>query len=121
MPRFLYTMAGLDLILWILWFRILVKIRPESPVNIIIFLSVLFAALTLLLSLPIYKRLHKKSPQFTNLRVIYRRSLKWAMFYGGAITILMALRAFKVINPVTLGLFAVLIITIFYHMKKKLI
>ncbi|KKU50540.1 MAG: protein of unknown function with transmembrane region [candidate division WWE3 bacterium GW2011_GWC1_47_10] len=119
MPGFIYTAIIATVALLALWISALINTAPNSPRNILAFLATLFAALTSLLSLPIYAWKYKRASELVNLRLLYRRSLKWAAFTSLCITGLMALKAFNVLTAINAGLFAILYLAVFLQLKRS--
>lgn len=119
MPKFLYTVIFLNIISWGTWAYRLINTKPDSTFNILIFLATFFTSLSLTLSLPIYLYFHKKAPNFTNVRFLYRKSLKWSLFFSSGILLLLTLKAFGVMNTLNAGLLIIIYITVFMHFKKK--
>ena len=119
MPKFLYTVIFANLALWFLWARHLLQTKPETPLNIITFLLLLFGAISLTLSILFYFYFHIRAKDFTNLRFLYRKGLKWGIYLSSCFVGFLAMRAFKIASLVNLGLFIVLYIVIYFQMKKR--
>ncbi|EKE00235.1 MAG: hypothetical protein ACD_22C00072G0018 [uncultured bacterium] len=119
MPAFLYTVALVNIALWGLWARSLFISKPDSLVNILVFLLLFFFALALTIAFPVYFYYFKKAPTLTKLRLIYRKSLKWGLFLSAGVTLLMALRAFQLFNIVTVVLFVILYVALFTQLKGR--
>jgi len=83
------------------------------------FLGVLFLCLGLTLSFPFYFIYTKTLPNFTNLKLLYRKGLKWGMFISFGITGLLFLKALNLINLLNAGLFGLLWVGIFFQIKGK--
>lgn len=108
MPKFLYTIFLLAFTLWVSWFRILLYTTPNSALNIFTFLFLFFASITITTSIIFYFFSYKKAPDFTNLRLMYRKTLKWSSLTGFIITGLMGFRAFELFTPINVALFLLL-------------
>jgi len=119
MPKFMYTIIILTLMFWGIWINRLNNSKPDSTLNILIFLGLLFFSLILSFSIPIYFYLYKKASTFTSLRLIYRRSLKWSLFFSSGIVLLLTLKAFSAMSFVNAGLLIVLYAAVLMHFKKK--
>jgi len=118
MPKFLYTIIVLALILWIWCIRVLSTVPPDSLTNILQFLISFFMALALTLSIPAYFFFYKKAPTFTNLKQLYRRSLKWSVFLAFGFTAVVGLKAFGSLTPLNLLLFVILYYAMFAQLKR---
>jgi hypothetical protein len=119
MPGFLYTTLVVDILCWIFVIRYMITIKPQNTGTIVPFLVLLFVALSLTFTFPIYFYFHTKAPLFTNLRAIFRRSLKWGVYFSLGIVFLLGLKAFKLFNIFNLVLFAVLYLGVFVQIKGK--
>lgn len=125
MPSFLYTIF---ILVGGLWFWFYYYLTNNSPVdfdnkllikNVIFMLVLLFLALSVTFSVPVYFYLHKKAPTFTNLRFLYRKSLKWGGFFGFGIAFLLGLRVFELDNIINVALFLFLYFLIFSQLRSK--
>ncbi|MFC1756218.1 hypothetical protein ACFLZK_02385 [Patescibacteria group bacterium] len=123
MPKFLYTILFLMVTFWTLlvrhWF--LVDPLPDGARDInaiLIFLLLLFLALITTLSLPIYYFFHKQAPTFSNLRFLYRKSLKWSTFFSFGFVLYLGLRAFNLDTTINIFLFLVMYVLMFLQMRS---
>lgn len=96
MPKFLYTVIFLNLILWISVILFIFKIPPNSNLLIIIFLILLFITLVHTFSLPIY--FLKRKTKFLTKREIYRVNIKYSVLVSLIIITYLFLKAFKLFN-----------------------
>lgn len=119
MPKFLYTILFMSALLWGVVFMLVLKLPPISFLNIFIFLTTLFVALSFTLSFCFYIFFAKKLPVQTNPRIIYKKSLKWGLFISFGITGFLMLRAFTLVNIFTGGLFLLLYISMYFQFKAK--
>jgi hypothetical protein len=119
MPKFIYTVILLTLVSWGIWIHRLIKTSPDSTCSILIFLFFLFCSLALTFSIPIYMLFYRKAPTLTNLRPLYRRALKWSVFFSSGIILLLTLKAFDVLSIFNAGLLLALYTAVFMHFKKK--
>lgn len=117
MPKFLYTIILAAVLLWGLCLKILTSVKPDSFFNILLFLVPLFFALALTLSVPFYFYFFKFAPTFTNLKNLYRRSLKWSVFFALGMTIVVSLKVFAVLNVINFILFCILYYAIYSQLK----
>jgi len=124
MPKFLYTIIFLMVTFWTLlvrhWF--LVDPLPDGITDsnaILIFLLLLFLALITTLSVPIYYFFHKKAPTFSNLRFLYRKSLKWSTFFSFGIVLFLGLRAFNLDTIINIFLFLVTYVLMFLQLRSS--
>ena len=92
---------------------------PSSFYNIFVFLSLLFVALSFTFSIPIYFFLYKMAPSFTNLKILYRRALRWGTFFSFGVIGTLGLKAFNLINMLNYGLFLILYISVFFSIKGR--
>lgn len=119
MPKFIKFFLVVNALLWGWWVFLLLGTTPSSYNPIFLFLGVLFFSLGLTLSFPFYLIYRKKLPKFTNLKLLYRRALKWGMFISFGIIGLAFLRALNLINILNAGLFGLLYVGIFVQIKGK--
>ena len=119
MPKFIYTIIFLSIVSWIGLYRYIDTTPPASIDKIIIFLAIMFAAITLTLSLPIYFYYYSKVPTFSNLRFLYRKSFKWALFASFGIVFYLGLKAFDLDNAINVGLFLVLYFLLFSQIRGR--
>ncbi|MBP7927792.1 hypothetical protein KAZ57_01455 [Patescibacteria group bacterium] len=117
MPKFVITILLFAAILWYGVFFSLTKTQPDSFNSIIGFLLRLFLALSLTLSLPVYFYLHKKAPTFSNLRHLYRKSIKWSMYVSFGAVFVLGLRAFNLGSWLNIGLFLVFYFLMYGYLK----
>ena len=119
MPRFLYTIVLAAVGFWILVGNVLLNTRPDSTAKILYFLLLFFAATALTTSIPAYFLFLKKAPNFTNLRFLYRKAIKWGVFVGSLISIFLGLRAFGLGSTLNLALLLILYVMIFLQFRKS--
>lgn len=124
MPKFLYTIIFLMVTFWTLLIRqlFLVDPLPSGKTNIdaiLVFLLLLFLALVTTLSLPIYFIYHKRAPTFSNLRFLYRKSLRWATFLSFGIVFYLGLRVFDLDTVINIFLFLVVYTLIFLQLRSS--
>jgi len=119
MPKFIYTIILLSALFWFLFGRHVYLTEPVSLDAVLIMLLLLFLALMSTLSLPIYFYLHAKAPTFSNLRFLYRKSIKWSTYLAFGAVFYMGLRAFKLDNIVNITLFLIMYVLAFLQMRTK--
>jgi hypothetical protein len=119
MPKFLYTIILLAALFWGLFIRHAYLTEPNSLDNVLIFHMLLLLALMLTLSLPIYIYFHIKAPTFSNLRFLYRKSIKWSTYLSLGVISFMILRAFRLDNIVNISLFLIMYVLAFLQMRTK--
>lgn len=124
MPKFLYTIIILIVIFWTLLVRqmFLVNPLPEGvqDVNaVLMFLLLLFLALNTTFSIPTYFILHKRAPTFSNLRFLYRKSLRWSTFLSFGIVFYLGLVVFKLDTYINTFLFLVTYVLIFLQLRSS--
>lgn len=119
MPKFLYTILILSVLLWWGLIKIFTTKAPDSPQIILVSVGLLFLALTLTFSIPIYFYFYKKVPNFTNLKFVYRKSFRWSGVFSLFITGVLALRAFNLATPINLTLFLILCAMIVLYLRGK--
>jgi len=119
MPKFIVFMLVLTVFLWGCLAYLIFSTLPSTYTNIFMFLGVLFLCLGLTLSFPFYFIYTKQLPNFTNLKMLYRKGLKWGMFISFGITGLLFLKALNLINLLNAGLFGLLWVGIFFQIKGK--
>ncbi len=79
----------------------------------------LFLALMTTLSLPIYFYFHAKAPTFSNLRFLYRKSIKWSTYLAFGVVLYMGLRAFDLDNIVNVSLFLIMYVLMYLQLRSK--
>lgn len=119
MPKFIKFVGVINILLWSLFIFLVLTTLPNSYTNIFLFLSVLFLSLGFTFSFPFYLFYTKKLPNFTNLKLLYRKGLKWGMYLSFGITGFLFLKALNLINLLNAGLFLLLFIGIFFQIKGK--
>jgi hypothetical protein len=119
MPKFFYSVIFAVLLSWGFIAYLVLVVPAGSYTAILLFITVLFVALSLSLSIPIYFYLKKKNPDFLNKNLLYRRSFKYSAFIAFGISGIAFLRAFKIISLLNMGLFMLLYVGIFYQLKSK--
>lgn len=120
MPKFFRFSLIITIILWWFWLYLLFfGISPSTYKEIFIFLGVLFFSLGLTLSFPFYFIYIKKYPKFTDVRMLFKRALKWGFYISFGVVGIAFLDAFKIITLLNTGLFGLLYIGIFFQLKGK--
>lgn len=119
MHKFIYTILIICLALWGLFAYILFNVSPESFQGILVFIIVLMFAMSFTFSVPIYIFYYKRAPTFSNLRYLYRKSLKWGLFLGAGICGYLLLRILKVDTLVNVGLLVLLVVSIGSFLKGR--
>lgn len=117
MPNFIYTIIVLSGLSWFGWYRALQTTAPESIFKIVLFLALLFIALTLSLSIPLFFIFAKNSDPFTELNLVYRNAAKWAGFIALGITGILGLRAFEIADIVGLVIFGIFYLGLFLKLR----
>ena len=117
MPKFLYTVFLATILSCIYVWNILVNTKPESTTQIVMFLITLGLAVGLVLSIIIYFLLLNRSPNFTNLKYLYRKSLKIGLVISSGVTLYLGLRAASldnILNTILLvGIYIVILSNLF--------
>jgi len=119
MPKFFYSVILILLIAWGGLIALILKGSPDTYPSIFLFLFMLFIALGFSLSIPFYIYLKRKTPEFTNINLLYKKGLKYGMFVAFGLTGLAFLRAFRILSLLNIGLFMLLYLGIFYQLKSK--
>lgn len=120
MPKFLYTIIALAIISWVYWVNLLTQSAPDSRVKIVQFLISLGIALSFTLSLAVFVILIKKSPNFTNMKYLYRKSLKISVTIASGIILYLGLRAYSLANILnTLLLLGIYVIVLSNTLRRR--
>ena len=119
MPKFLYTILVFAALTWWGLISLLTKNPPEGTTLILSVLVLIFITLTATLSIPGYFISQSKAPEFTNLRVIYRRSLRVSLVLSSCIVGFLGLRAFALDTALNLTLYLILCVMIVLHFLSK--
>lgn len=85
---------------------------PEMFLNKIIFLTLVLAILTLVISFPTYIIKYKRALKFTDLKSIYRNSIKTSLKISIFLTVVLAMKIFGVLNFLNFGLLVILVLVI---------
>jgi len=117
MPEFLYTIIFFTVFLWSGFGFLLFAQKPESFPSIFIFLILLFGALAFSFSIPYYFRARKKTT--LSAKQIYRRGLRWGVYFSFLVTIALGLKAFDLINIVSGILFVLCAVSFYFRVKKR--
>ena len=118
MPKFIYTILIFDAAIWGVIAKFMLSNKPDSVVNIAVFLLLLLVALSLTFSMPIYFYFYRKSPTFTNLRFIFRKSLKYGFYIGLCVCLILVLKFFGVLTILNAILFLVLYFSVLYTLTR---
>jgi len=119
MPKFSYSITTFLILSWGLLIYMVFKGSPDTYVSIFLFLFMLFITSGLSLSVPLFHLLKRKTPEFGNDNLLYRKGLKYGTFIAFGITGVAFLRAFKILSLLNVGLFMLLYLGIFYQLKSK--
>jgi hypothetical protein len=93
--------------------------RPDSLQNVALLLLFLFFAATLTLSIMLYFFFYRQAQKYTNLRMVYRRGLKWSIYISLGLVFILGMRALDVYNLLNLGLFIILYYAIYLQIRTK--
>ncbi len=119
MPKFLFTVISISVILWVFVVFLINIISPDNLVNVFLLLFVLGIALSHSFSIPLYYYFHKRASAMTSLKMVYRRSVKWSIFLAFGVCATLMFKAFDLINILNYGLFLVLYASLFFWLKSK--
>lgn len=120
MPKFLRLYLIVTIILWGFWLYLLFfGISPSTYKEIFIFLGVLFFSLGFTLSFPFYFIYRKRYPRFTDVRMLFKRALKWGFYISFGFIGMALMGAFHIITPLNVGLFGLLYVGIFFQIKGR--
>lgn len=119
MPKFFYSVILALIASWGFIFYLIFTVPAGSYTVIFLFIGALFIALSFSFSIPLYRYLKRKTPDFLNENLLYRNSLKYSAFIAFGISGIAFLRAFKIISLLNMGLFMLLYLGIFYQLKSK--
>lgn len=120
MPRFFISIIVLITILWGAFIILLLKTAPISLPNILLFLGILFLAVGLTVSMPVFyyfrsqRRLAFAMPNET-----YRIGLRWSLYFSFGFVGFLMLKAFDILNILNGGLFLVLYILLYFYLKQR--
>ena len=119
MPKFIYTILIIDAVVWGIVAKFMFGSKPDSAVNFSVFLILFLVALTLTFSMPIYFYLYRKSPTFTNLRFIFRKSLKYGFYIGLCVCLILVLKFLHILTVLNAVLFLVLYFSVLYNFTRN--
>lgn len=115
----MYTIIVLALVLWGICLHVLFSVAPGSVSGKFTFLIPLFLALTATISIPMYFFFFNKAPTFTNLKLLYRRSLKWALFFSFGLSVIVGLKIFGVFTIINVILFCILYFAVYMQLRSS--
>jgi hypothetical protein len=120
MPKYVKFLMFICFLLWGWWVYLLFfGISPDSYREIFLFLGVLFFALGLTFSFIFYFIYLKKYPNFVDMRVLFRRGLKWGFFVSFGVIGAAFLKALNLINVLNAGLFGLLYLATFIQLRGR--
>ena len=120
MPKFVKFSFVLTILLWGFWlFLLFLGISPSTYQEIFLFLGVLFFCLGFSFSFPFYFVYLKKYPKFTDLRMLFKRALKWGFFISFGVVVFSFLLAFHLVTALNLFLVGVFLIAMFFQLKGR--
>ncbi len=119
MPNFLYTVIALSILTWGALLKYMSIIPPETNLSKILFCLLFFVAMSLTLSVVHYIFGFKKAPKMSDLKKIYRNNIKRSLGVSVVITILVFLKIFDLLSPVTFLVFVVFVIMIYRNYSKR--
>jgi hypothetical protein len=120
MPKFVKFSIFLTVVFWLLWLYLLFfGISPGTYREIFLFLGVLFISLGFTLSFPFYFIYRKRYPKFTDVRVLFKRALKWGYYISFGFIGVALMDAFHIVKVLNIGLFGLLCVGIFFQLKGK--
>ena len=117
MPRFLYSVIFVTLLLWGTIIYMIFNIPPASIILICLFLVLMFFGFSTLVSFPIYFTFVKKTKHNPEYRTLYRKSFRWGLLIGFGLACLLFLKVFNLINLVTIALFLLFYSVLLYQMR----
>ncbi len=119
MPKFLYTTVIVSLLLWLSAYKYIFYSKPSTFLSIFIFLLLIFFAVLATASIPLYFYFHYKAPTFSNLRQVYRKSLRWSAYLSFGLVFLMMLRTFKLDHIANIALFLIFYILLYFQLRLR--
>jgi hypothetical protein len=119
MPKFLYTVLIAAVVSWGLFINQFLNTSTEGVGDVALFLVNLFISLSFTFSIILYFFFYKKAPSFTNLKFVYRKSLKWSLYFYYGILVLIFLKATTLLNIINLILFLVLYYFLFKILRRR--
>lgn len=118
MPRFLITVflataaSFTGLVLFMKY------VEPSGSRNLIIFFVLFWAFLTFLISLPTYALKYKFAPRLSNLKNVYRNSLRFSAFSALVLVGIAILKVLNSLNPINAFLELLLLASLYKLLKK---
>jgi len=101
MPKFVYSIGFLILLLNAGMFKLISNLNPAvvyaKPLFLILFFGIVFLTTSLIVLFVNTKR----QSFYTDTRTIYRKGLKVSFFYGLAISGLVGLKTYSLLTPIT--------------------
>lgn len=119
MPKFLYTVIIAAVIMWAVILKFMDSFEPVGVAAISVFELLLLITLTLTFSIPVFSVLYKRAPMHTNLRPLFRKSLKWAVFFASGIALAVLLKIAGVLTYLNLILLTLLYFVLFRKLMSK--
>ena len=119
MPKFLYTVLIASAVLWGALFKFMDSFEPTEAATISIFEILLTVTLTVTFSVPVFILLYKRAPIHTNLKPLYRKSLKWAGFFASGVVLAVLLKILNVLTYLNFILLVLLYFVVFRKLMSK--
>lgn len=119
MPKFIYTIAISTVVSWYGIYIFIKNNEPDGVITIAVFLLLLFSSLLLFLSIPFYYFFHSRAPSFSNLRYLYRKSVKWASFLSFSTVFMLGLKMFGLASWINTILFIIIMIIVYLRFNSK--
>jgi hypothetical protein len=117
MPKFFYILSFLSLSLWSFVVAYINGIRPNSLGSILAFIVLIFLTFGVTAAIPLFFIWHKKRKDITSSKFLGSKSLKWGFFFSFGITGVAFMKAFSLLNLVTLPLYLALYIVLFFQIR----
>jgi len=125
-PKFLYIVVLGCGVFWAALLLIIIFVDATQPIStwkVILFITTLFCALTLLGSLAYYKHFAPQKSKFTTLaeeKAFYRKGLKLSAYLTFGIVALMALSAAGLFNVTVVTIFATGYFLVYLNLKSRI-
>ncbi|HLB51318.1 hypothetical protein A3F07_00040 [candidate division WWE3 bacterium RIFCSPHIGHO2_12_FULL_38_15] len=119
MPKFLYTVIIAAVIMWAIMLKFMDTFEPNGAAAISVFELLLLITLTITFSVPVFVVLYKHAPMHTNLRPLFRKSLKWSVFFASGVALAVLLKITDVLTYLNLILLTLLYFVLFRKLVSK--
>ena len=119
MPNFLYTVIALSILTWGALLKYMNSVPPETNLSKALFCLLFFAAASLSLSVIYYRYEFKKAPKMSDLKKLYRNTIKRSLYLSAIMTSIVFLKIFDLLSPISVLVLALVVGVIYRSYSKR--